>query len=462
MRMRWTDALAAVAISALLPGAVSAEEDLRREMDEMRNMILQLQDTVQAQSSQIDQQRDVIDRAGIQDVTLGDGGSASGISSFIENVDINGWLTFTYFHNLSDLDNDELPGGGSNIGIPFAGTDDNSFTFQQLWFEIGKAATKESRAGFFTEIAFGRDAGILGNAGGAGGGDNLYLNSAYIEYLATIGGFDVTFKGGKFGTLIGYEVAQAPYNFNITRGNVYNRLQPITHVGVLASTDLGNGFDVTVGVVNNPNYVGSIASGSLTPQIDGNDAKTFLGHIGYSAESWSASFNALTGGDTVRNEEPNVSILDFIIEATPMEGLTLVLNADYVFGDNDSNEFSATSNPGGTLDDDEPNAWGVALTGNYEWTERLNTALRYEFVDDDGNVFGCSSAAALVEDECQIHSFTSTVGYKLTDDLTIRGEIRYDDADIKGFTDDSVFNDSDGPMADEDQILVGFEAIYTF
>lgn len=472
MRMRSTHVLVAVAMATALPGAVSAEdENLRREMDEMRNMILQLQDTVQSQSSEIDQQRDVIDRAGIRDITLGSDGSASGIASFLEEVDVSGWLTFTYFHNLNDLDNDELgiPGAPSNIGIPFAGRDDNSFTFQQLWFEIGKAATPESRAGFFTEIAFGRDAGVLGNAGGFGGGDNLYLNSAYIEYLASFGGFDVTFKGGKFGTLIGYEVAQAPYNFNITRGNVYNRLQPITHVGILASTDLGNGFDVTLGLVNNPNYVGSIASGGLTPQIDGNDAKTFMGHVGYSAESWSASFNVLTGGDTFQNEEPNTTILDFILEATPIEGLTLVANLDYVLSDNDSNEFNALSNPGGILDDDDPNAWGVALTGNYDWTERLSTALRYEFVDDDGNVFGCGTGtgvvpapAAFYEKECQIHSATGTVAYKLTNDLMIRGEVRYDDADIKGFTDDSVYNDSDGPAADEDQVLIGFEAIYQF
>lgn len=473
MRMRWTEALLGMAtaamVSSALPGAASAEDaELRQEMDEMRNMILQLQDTVSAQSGEIEQQRQVIDRAGIEDVTLGSDGSSSGISKFLEEVDISGWLTFTYFHNLSDLDNDELPGGFSNVGIPFAGADDNSFTFQQLWFEVGKAATKESRAGFFTEFAFGRDAATLGNAGGFGGGDNLYLNSAYIEYLASFGGFDVTFKGGKFGTLIGYEVAQAPYNFNITRGNVYNRLQPITHVGILASTDLGNGFDVTFGVVNNPNYVGSVASGGLTPQVDTNNNKTFMGHVGYTAESWSGSFNFLTGGDTTTNEEPNVTILDLILEATPMEGLTLVLNADYVFGDNDSNEFSLVSNPTGLLDDDDPNAWGVALTGNYDWTERLSTALRYEFVDDDGNVFGCGAGTGIPapgvgeESECQIHSFTSTVAYKLTSDLTIRGEIRYDDADIKGFTDDSVFNDSDGPASDEDQVLIGFEAIYQF
>ena len=34
--------------------------------------------------------------------------------------------------------------------------------------------------------------------------------------------------------------------------------------------------------------------------------------------------------------------------------------------------------------------------------------------------------------------------------------------DIKGFTDQSVYNDSKGPASDEKQVLVGFEAIYEF
>ncbi len=43
MRLRWTDALLGLAMAALLPTAAPAEDDaLRREMDEMRDMILQL------------------------------------------------------------------------------------------------------------------------------------------------------------------------------------------------------------------------------------------------------------------------------------------------------------------------------------------------------------------------------------------------------------------------------------
>ncbi len=48
------------------------------------------------------------------------------------------------------------------------------------------------------------------------------LNRAYIQYLTPVG---LTLRAGKFGTLLGAEVAQTVYNFNVTRGNVYNLLQ---------------------------------------------------------------------------------------------------------------------------------------------------------------------------------------------------------------------------------------------
>jgi len=461
MRLRWTDLLLTAAIASALPGAARAEDDaLRQEMEEMRNMVLQLQDTVQAQSGQIEQQREVIERSGIEDVTLGDG-SASGLSSFLENVDFNGWVSFTYFHNTNDVDNNNVIGGNSGVAgccVPFAGTDDDSFTFQQLWFQMGKEATAEDRAGFFAEIAFGRDAAILpgGNAGGFGG-NNLYINSAYLEYLVRFGGQDIVIKGGKFGTLIGYEVAQANANWNVTRGNVYNLLQPIDHVGMLASTSWDNGLDLTLGVVNDP---------LPQSQPDFNDGKAFLGHVGYTADRWSVALNGTWGNDVAGREKQDLGILDLVTTWDPSESLSFWMNADLVLRDDD--RFN-----------DDPNAWGVAVAGRYAWTERLGTSVRLEFVDDDGHEFtghgggGCSGidVAAVgtpinVEKECQIYSITGTVDFALTEALTLKGEMRYDNADLKGLSSKSVFFDSESAAApstaSDDQFLIGFEAVYEF
>ena len=460
MRIRWTDALLALATAAMLPGVALAEDEtLRQEMNEMRNMILQLQDTVKAQSSEIEQQRTVIDRAGIEDVRLGD--SSSGISSFFEKLEMAGWVSVSYFHNLNDLDTRDLVGGNSGNGccVPFK-PDDNNFAFDQLWFEIGKPATVEDRAGFFAEIAFGRTAALLPGGNGSGGvgvdigGNSLYLNSAYVEYLADFGGHDVNFKMGKFGTLIGAEVAQAPYNWNITRSNVYNLLQPIDHVGVLASADLGGGFDLSVGVINDFVFA--------TPQPSSTDGVGFIGKLGYTAESWSASFAALHANDTAFDDQPTTTILDLVVSWDITDRLAFLMNADLLLRDDDAFR-------------NDPNAWGISLASRYAWTERLGTALRYDFVDDDGRAFGCSNPAAQpaseIETECQIHTVTLTTDFALTEALTIKGEVRYDVSDIHDNSDDVFFDNDTGrrraaggaaATRGDDQVLVGVEAIYAF
>ena len=73
-------------------------------------------------------------------------------------------------------------------------------------------------------------AGLLPFGNYAEGGNSLYLANAYIQYLTPFG---PTVKFGKFATLLGAEVAQAPLNWNISRGLVYNVLEPIDHTGIL-------------------------------------------------------------------------------------------------------------------------------------------------------------------------------------------------------------------------------------
>jgi hypothetical protein len=43
---------------------------------------------------------------------------------------------------------------------------------------------------------------------------------------------------------MGTEVAPTIYNWNITRSNVYNLLQPITQVGIVANMPFAEKFDV--------------------------------------------------------------------------------------------------------------------------------------------------------------------------------------------------------------------------
>jgi hypothetical protein len=382
-------------------------------------------------NEQLGEQRTMIEKAAQT-------GPNPGLSAFLESLEIGGWVSASYWYNVNDPSNDRLI--GANVGTvgqshPFS-PDANQFSFDQLWFTLERPIDEENRAGFFAEIAYGKTAGLLPNgntpAGGPAGGNNLYLNSAYVQYLTDWG---ITVKAGKFGTLIGAEVAQAPANFNISRGLVYNLLQPIDHVGIMASGDLpAEGWDWAFAVVNDV----------FATQPTLTDGKAVMGHIGYSEETWSANLNGIWGTDTPGNEDDKFAIIDVLLTWDPNEQLSMWLNADYTIDDNDGG-----SNPG---------AYGIAVAGRYAWSERLGTALRLEYVADDRASFG-------FPDEADIWSITATIDYALTQHLILKGEIRHDQGQIDKNPDHLFIDDGDrlpGVYTDQDQTMIGAQVIYNF
>ena len=86
----------------------------------------------------------------------------------------------------------------------------------------------------------------------------------------------------------------------------------------------------------------------------------------------------------------------------------------------------------------------------------MGVALRTEYVDLD-NFFGRGS-------DLEIWGITTTVDYKLTESLTVRGEIRYDDINDGGdlFVDDHRFGAGLAEFDNDSQLTAGVEVIYTF
>jgi hypothetical protein len=421
-----------------MPVAAIAADDVEAQLEAMQKRMGELEarldattDQLEAANYQLGEQRGIIDKA-VQT------GPSHGLTAFLESLEFAGWVSASYWYNFNDPSNDRLVGANTGtIGQshPFS-PDANQFSFDQLWLEIERPIDEDNRAGFFAEIAYGKVAGLLpdGNtpAGGYAGGNNLYLASAYVQYLTDWG---ITVKAGKFGTLIGAEVAQAPANFNVSRGLVYNLLQPIDHVGVMASGDLPmEGWDWAFAVVNDV----------FETQPTHTDGKAFMGHIGYAQETWSANLNGIWGADTGGNEDEKFAIIDVLFTWDPCERLSMYLNADYTFDDND----------GGS----DPGAYGISLAGRYAWTERLGTALRLEYVADDRTAFGFA-------DEADLWSLTATVDYALTDHLIVKGEVRHDQGQIDKSPDHLFIEDGDrAPWAftDQDQTTIGAQVIYNF
>ncbi|MBT4692507.1 MAG: outer membrane beta-barrel protein, partial [Planctomycetaceae bacterium] len=172
-------------------------------------------------------------------------------------LDISGWTQFGYHDrtNARYLD-DPLTPLVDEAGL----FNDNpkKGTVHQVWFAFDKAYDADAEGlgfGYHVDVMFGADAldtAAFGNS--AGGWDvessdpdgtgfgwalpQLYLTTQLNDWEITV---------GKFYTIVGYEVVQAPGNFFYSHANTMYNSEPFSHTGILASKTTESGLDLTVG-----------------------------------------------------------------------------------------------------------------------------------------------------------------------------------------------------------------------
>ncbi len=443
---------AAASAIALVPFAAAATDaDVAAQLQSMQERLLQLEDkldatedSLEAANEKIGAQQDLINQAGL------DGGASSGLSEFVDTLEVGGWVSASWFYNTRRSEGRDLAGynNGAAGVYPFS-PDNNSFSLDQLWFELERPVSEENRAGFRADLVYGKTAGLLSGDFGAGdgfSGNDFEMYQAYIQYLAPIGD-GVQFNFGKFATVIGAEVVQSPMNFNITRGNVYQFFQPITHTGITASTDIGPA-SVTLGLVNETRSFPAA-------DIDLNNNKAVLWSAAWSDEDSGLgfSFNGVHGAsdsgagqDTFSGDKE--TILDFILSYDPNENFSGYINADWIRTEN-----SVAGSVGDT------DGYGISAAGRVAINDRTGFALRAEYIDLSPDNTG----------NLRIWGLTGTVDYKLTEKLMVRGELRYDQG--IGSADEIFFRSGSSTLGQpgsgisaskDDQLVAGVEAIYTF
>jgi len=445
-----------------LSPSLAMAEDVQNQLRQMQDRLQQMEDRLQATNDQLDvanqrveEQSNLIEGAGLADGR----GASSGLGCLVCDWRIGGWVAGSYNYNLHDPQDAPNGGlGGTNLGVGFYDPlhpDHNSFALDQVWFEIEKEIAEENRAGFRADFVYGKTAKWL-NGGGAWGGlvnntglnddSALYIHQAYVQYAPPIGPEGTVIKFGKFATLIGAEVPGTVYNYNITRGQVWNLLEPVDHIGILMGGPIGeSGFDWALGGVN----------GFRQDDPDRNDRKSVTGYLGWSSDQFSVGVNGLWGGETTGFDRDEAGLVNLLAKWTPSDRFGMYLNGDFGWMDE----------PQGTNLD--PYAWGVSLAGRFGITERTGIALRGEFVrDEDGFVlysgkFGGLQGASSVDDLDQLWSVTGTLDHLLTDQLMIRGEARWDRADIDDGPSDVFYKDNNG-LDSSDQITLFFEVVYNF
>ena len=296
--------------------------------------------------------------------------------------------------------------------------EENSFTFDLFQLSL----TKEGPAGLSAtaKLDFGKTASrIPSDWNGDGAFDNseetndFEVQDAFIAYAPEWGGGG-SVKFGKFATLLGAEVIEAPLNPNFTRSFSFGFAIPFTHTGLLFSYPIAEMASLSAGVVNGWDNV-----------VDNNDDKTFLGQLALTpAEGFAVYLNGTYGNEATDGEGDTRGVFDLVATAN-LDPITLNGNFDYG-SEGDGTWISFSGIVGLDLQSAAELPLGIFVRGEV-------------FDDQDGFRTGT---------EQQLHEFTLTAKWYLTEKLTFWVEYRHDGSDEDVFGDEGIAGFDDGGTPD--------------
>ena len=334
-----------------------------------------------------------------------------------EKKPANWWEEIKLFSYIENSYTFNLTGAGRDATNELRFYDfDEGYTFNIAEFSVKKDPSEKYPFGFGLVATAGLDSqknhslGIFRDEQDAFPFRNTHkfdVQEVYVSGRVPIGS-GLVVKGGKWVTLLGYEVIESPNNLNFSRGYLFGLAIPLTHSGVILSYSFTDWFSAQFGVVL-----------GWDSARDNNEDPSFTGQFALTPfKDFTASLNWIAGPEQADNDTNDRYVLDFVFNYTGIKNLTLGLNVDY--GHEDNEAFLTGL---GTRRDSDAVWWGWAAYAAYDWTESLRTSLRQEyFKDADGARTGFGAKLSL-------WSTTATVQYKIWKGLAGRLEYRHDQAD---------------------------------
>lgn len=369
----------------------------------------------------------------------------------------SGYIDSYYFGNLNN------PASQNNLGV--SGTA-RAFDQAAGTFGIGLVQTKfgysNEKSDVVVDLTFGPNAN-LGQYGNAVFSTALAIKQAYFNYKATD---KLTFTAGQFGTHIGYEVIDAPVNFNYSLSNLFNN-GPFYHIGLKANYAVSEKFALMAGVVNNVDAL-----------FDNNRSKGIVGQVFVSPiEGWNAYINWIGSNETSDKTYKGADSTGFyqVIDLTTGYQITekfyVGLNAAY--GTQTGGYQAPGSAHTSVLGKDTTKAWsGFALYSNFTLTEKFGLGVRAEMFDNTSGIRGLTNTPSTGPDNkyggTDVMSITLTGNITLADGhLLLKPEVRMDSFKKMKYSglpagDIQQFQDSDGNWTKNSQTTIGLAAIYKF
>ncbi|SDM27648.1 porin [Siphonobacter aquaeclarae] len=359
-------------------------------------------------------------------------------------ITFSGYLDTYYMANLNNpASRSNLGTSGLSDGTPTVG---NARAFDQKsgQFSLGLIQTKvaytSDKLDAVADLTFGpnADLGNYGNAIGPLGGNStaLAIKQMYLTYKFSPK-FSIT--AGQFGTHIGYEVIDAPVNYNYSLSNLFNN-GPFYHIGAKAQYSFSDKAYLMAGVVNN-----------IDALNDNNKAKAIISQFFFSpATNWNVYINWIGSNEvSAVGKTPSgnfYSLFDLTTTYQITEKFYMGLNAAY--GTNKTSGVSPT-----------PKWGGAAIYSNYAFTPVFGLGVRYEYFDNKKGDRAVRNGDGL---GTSVNSLTITGNFTLADGhLLLKPEFRLDSyPKVSGST--QKFEDSDGKFTKSSQSTLGLIAIVKF
>jgi len=292
-------------------------------------------------------------------------------------------------------------------------------------------------AGYTADLLFGPDANQFEVLQGAVAND-LAIQQAYVNLHAPVVGNGIDLIMGVYGQeafQFGYESFDSYKNANYSRSYGYS-IQPHQFTGALASYQAAEWLKLNAGIANT--YTGAINGRAFRPFTTASETeKTYLGSLVLTAPE---SFGFMKGSSLYAGavnglggrKSDTTSYYAGLWVPTPIEGLGLGAAFDYR-GNTHTDRSSAAAI--------DQSRYANAIAGYATFrTEKWQFSNRAEYATGTDNTWFNSVST---EPNNKVFADTFTVGYDLWQNVTTRGEFRWDH-DLTGQANgNEVFGDKD-------------------
>ncbi len=337
----------------------------------------------------------------------------------------SGYIDTYYFANTNGVTSNLGASGFERI------FDQKANNFQLGLVQMKTTYTKGSVTGV-ADLTFGNH-GDLGNYGntqsplGAGiGTTGLAIKQAYLSWAMSD---KVTLTGGQYGTNVGYEVIDAPVNFNYSLSNMFGN-GPFYHTGIKLDIAPSDKFAFMLGVNN------GLDSKDDFNKAKGTAAQIFIAPV----EKWSVYLNYF-GSNEGGDDEATKNFYKWFDLTTSFQ-----VTDNFLIGVNAVTGSNAVGKWGGAA---------LYLNGNV--TEKVGLGLRAEqFNNKEGGIYLVDENGGGVS----VTSLTATASFNISENLMFKPEFRYDKYKNEAGT--HQLYDKVGNLTKDSQATIGGAFIFYF